>query len=354
MTANATTTTRSWKSRLAHAGKRLLQGIGILLLAVLLAGLVYQLVASLIDERRYPAPGKLVKVKDTQLHVYCLGSGTPTVLLETGLGGFGLQFQSLMSKIGGFARVCAFDRPGAGWSDRIAGVQTAEQEATLFYKALQLLGEKGPYVVMGHSMGGLYAQAFARLYRKQVVGMVLIDSSAQDQKLRMPQALLKSGDQTLMMLRIGQVGTPFGLPRLLQVGDKLTQGIPYSPEVRQAVIARYNTYSFWGGMLDAYKASDLITSIPGPKPDFGDLPLVVLTHGEKMADMPPEQLPPGLTKDVLQQADDIWMQLQREHAKMSSRGELVVAEKSGHGIPSDQPELVLESLQKVIAMAAGK
>ncbi len=361
MTANTTTITRSWKSRLAHAGKRLLQVIGILLLVLLIAGLVYQFVASRIDERRYPAPGKLVKVEGTQLHVYCVGSGTPTVLLETGRGGFGFLWQPLMSRISGFARVCAFDRPGTGWSDRIAGVQTAEQEAALFYRALQLLGEKGPYVVMGNSLGGLYSQAFARLYRDQVVGMVLIESSAQDWNLRMPQAILKSSlkskEQTLMMLRVGQVGTPFGLLRLLRVGDKVTrfEGLPYSPEVRQAVISRYNMYSVCGGLLDVYKASALMMSIPGPKPDFGDLPLVVLVAGKKkMADTPQAQIPKDLTKDVLQQADDIWMQLQQEHAKMSSRGELVVAEKSGHLIHSNQPELILESLQKVIAMAAEK
>ena len=106
--------------------------------------------------------------------------------------------------------------------------------------------------------------------------------------------------------------------------------------------------------MDVYKASDLMMSIPGLKPDFGDLPLVVLVAGKKMADTPQEQIPRDLTKDVLQQVDDIWMQLQQEHAKMSSRGELVVAEKSGHLMHRDQPELILESLRKVIAMAEEK
>lgn len=307
--------------------------------------------ASRVDEGRYPPPGQLVEVQNTRLHVYCLGAGNPTVLLESAEGDIGIQFQPLMSKIAKFARVCTYDRPGTGWSDSVPGVQTAEESATLFHEALQIIGEQGPYVVTGHSIGGVYSQAFARLYRSEVVGAVLIDSVSQDMVLRMPPQTFANFRQASKLFRVLQIGTPLGLPRLIGVG-KVTGGASgLSKETKLAIESRFYTYSIWGELVDALQAAERMSSIPGPKSDFDDLPLIVLVRDENVIYA---RRPNGLSLDVLQQGEQAWLELQREHAQMSSRGELILAENSDHYIYLDRPELVLESLQRVISMATGQ
>ena len=334
------------KHNLANIGKWLLRILGFLLPA----GLAYQFVMTKMDEARYPPPGQLVSVQNTRLHVYCMGSGSPTVLLEAAEGDIGVQFQPLMVEIAKFARVCTYDRPGTGWSDPMPELQTAEESATLFHDALQILGENGPYVVAGHSIGGVYTQAFAKLYRSEVVGVVLIDSVSQDVVLRMPPELFAGQRQALTLLRICQVTTPFGLPRLIGLG-KVAESSGLSEEMRLTVESTVYKYPACGELVKALQSAERMSSKSSPKPDFGDLPLIVLIRDETVIYAKP---PKGLSLDLIREGEQIWKQLQEEHAHMSTRGELIVAEGSGHYIYLARPDLALESLKRVIAMAVRK
>lgn len=346
MKENQVQPSRSWKRGLANIGKWVLRILGLLLVA----GLAYQFVMAKMDEARYQPPGQLVSVQNTRLHVYCMGSGSPIVLLEAAEGDIGVQFQPLMIEIAKFARVCTYDRSGTGWSDPTSGLQTAEESATLFHAALQILGENGPYVVAGHSIGGVYTQAFAKLYRSEVVGMVLIDSVSQDMVLRMPPELFAGQRQALTLLRICQVATPFGLPRLIGLG-KVTESSGLSEETRLIVESTVYKYPACSGLVKALQSAEQMSSISSPKPDFDDLPLIVLIRDENVIYAKP---PKGLSMDLVREGEQIWKQLQEEHAHMSTRGELVVAEGSGHYIYLARPDLVLESLQRVIVMVVRK
>jgi hypothetical protein len=180
--------------------------------------------------------------------------------------------------------------------------------------------------------------------------MVLIDSVSQDMALRMPPAVFAGQRQALTLLRLCQVTTPFGLPRLLGLG-KVEEASGLSSATRLALEATVYTYHACSELVKALQAAESMLSTPGPKPDFGNLPLIVLVRDEKVIYA---KNPGPLSSEENQQAEQTWLELQREQAHMSNRGELRVAENSAHYIYLDRPDLVLESLRRVIDMAANR
>ena len=150
-------------------------------LAVAAVGGGFETVLEFRDAKTYPAPGQLVDVGGHRLHLHCTGSGTPTVILEPGLGGASSDLAWLVPAVAQDSRVCVYDRAGRGWSDA-TGQQDGPQDAAHIARDLHTLLDRahvpGPYVLAGHSFGGLYVQTFAARYPDQVAGLVLLDSTA--------------------------------------------------------------------------------------------------------------------------------------------------------------------------------
>jgi pimeloyl-ACP methyl ester carboxylesterase len=130
------------------------------------------------DATANPRPGQLIDVGGHRLHLYCTGAGSPTVVLEPGLGGASLDMTSIAAAVARDSRVCVYDRAGRGWSDAADGPQDAAQTTTDLHTLLDRAHIPGPYVLAGHSFGGLYVLSFAAQYPDQVAGMVLLDSTA--------------------------------------------------------------------------------------------------------------------------------------------------------------------------------
>ena len=131
-----------------------------------------------LDARAYPMPGQLVDVGGHRLHLHCTGSGSPTVVLEPGLGGASSDLGWVPPAVARDSRVCVYDRAGRGWSDAAEGPQDAARIAADLHTLLERAEVPGPYVLAGHSFGGLYVQTFAANYPDQVAGLVLLDSTA--------------------------------------------------------------------------------------------------------------------------------------------------------------------------------
>lgn len=336
-----TPTNKAEPSRLRRASRLLaLWLLGLLGLA-LLTGAIYQYLSVRRDDRNYPAPGRLIDVDGSIVHLLCMGEGSPTVLLDAGAGSFSLEFIPLMREVSVFTRVCAHDRPGFGWSDPIAK-HTAEQVAGHLHAALVAAGEGPPYVVAGHSLGGVYARAFADEYRDEVTGMLLIDASGDDQSLRFPAKFTE--ESVPYALWACRLGNPFGIYRALEIPEKEMAGINMAEEFRPMFISRLHTNQFCASLLDLDMKALTSRHIPY---DFGDLPLIVLVHGVGMDATPADALPEGFTVEMMREAEQTWQQIQLEHARMSTRGELIVARESGHHIHLDQPDLVVESLRRL-------
>ena len=158
--------------------------VGLLALAVI--GAVYQAVATEMDQRAYPPPGEMVDVGGYRLHINCVGQGSPTVILESGLGNMSVDWANVQPEVAKTTRVCAYDRAGTGWSEPGPEPRDPQQIAHELHTLLGNAGIDGPYVLVGQSFGGLYVRMYAARYPKEVEGMVLVDASHPDMWTRLP------------------------------------------------------------------------------------------------------------------------------------------------------------------------
>jgi pimeloyl-ACP methyl ester carboxylesterase len=147
-------------------------------LAIASVGGGYQTVRESLEAKAYPPPGQLIDVGGHRLHLYCTGSGSPTVVLEPGHGGSSSDFGWITPAVARETRVCVYDRAGRGWSDAANSPQDGAHIAADLHTLLNRAHVPGPYVLAGHSFGGLYIQSFAAQFPDQVAGMVLLDSTA--------------------------------------------------------------------------------------------------------------------------------------------------------------------------------
>lgn len=143
-------------------------------------GAMYETAAAVHDHHRYRAPGALYDVGGHRLHLVCEGEGSPTVVLENGLGEVSADWIRIGTEVARTTRVCAYDRAGQGWSDDVHGAQDALAIATDLHTLLARAGEQGPFLLVGHSAGGPYVMTFAAHHPNDVAGMVLLDSMSPD------------------------------------------------------------------------------------------------------------------------------------------------------------------------------
>ena len=327
-------------------------GIFVLLLA---SGGVYQAVGAARDRRRFPPPGRLVRVNKRLMHIRVTGEGTPTVLFESGMGASCLSWTQVQPQVAQFSRAVSYDRAGHGWSDPAHEPRTAQHIAQELHALLNAGGVPGPYVLVAHSFGGYVSRAFAHLYPDELVGMVLVDSihpaeweKPTREQLRMIRAglqyawiaswLARLGLVRLCLARVAQ-GSPgmartaasaFGASVSLAVqriaGEIRKLPAPIFPVIR----------GFWSHPKNFISLGQHVAALPisaaqaAAVNSLGDLPLVVLSgdhHAAPYAD---------------------W---QRDLAQLSARGVQIVAGESGHWIHLDRPELVTRVIREVVSAA---
>jgi len=223
----------------------------IVLLALASVGGGYQTIGEAVDAQASPMPGQLIDVGDHRLHLYCTGSGSPTVVLEAGGGAMAADLERVSTPVADDTRVCVYDRAGRGWSESAQTAPHGIQIATDLHALLQRAQAPGPYVVAGHSFGGLYAQTFAARYPTEVAGMVLIDSTAPN------AAAAEYADRPFVLDRVFA---------LVSASAQLGLGHLFGATPRD-LLSTMHEYADAG---DAVKQAASLT-------DFGDKPLFVLT-----------------------------------------------------------------------------
>jgi pimeloyl-ACP methyl ester carboxylesterase len=167
---------------------RPLLGLIVALLALAVAGVIYQAIATKLAERAYPPPGEMVDVGGYSLHINCVGQGSLTVVLDGGSGEMSASWVLVQQEVSGTTRVCSYDRAGMGWSEMGPEPRDAKQISSELHTLLSKSGIEGPYVLVGHSFGGLYMQTYAARYPDEVAGVALVDSSQPDQFSHQPVA----------------------------------------------------------------------------------------------------------------------------------------------------------------------
>jgi pimeloyl-ACP methyl ester carboxylesterase len=153
------------------------------LLVALVVGAIYQAIATEVDQRAaFPGPGEMVEVGDHRLHLNCVGQGNPTVVLDGGWGYTSVEWSGwVLPEVANHTRVCAYDRAGMGWSEPGPSPPDATRVASQLHALLRAADEEGPYVLVGHSLAGLYSRIYAERYPEEVAGMVLVDSTHPNQ-----------------------------------------------------------------------------------------------------------------------------------------------------------------------------
>lgn len=246
--------------------------VGIFVLAS--TGVIYQVFATQSDQRNYPAPGQLVDVGGYRLHIYCVGQGSPTVILEAAADMMSADWGWIQPEIAKHTRVCAYDRAGMGWSEPGPQPRDARQISTELHALLTNAGIAGPYILVGHSAGGLYVRMYAAQYAEEVIGMVLVDPGHPDMTARIPALeAQKAGDTQLVGTM--RVLSYLGIPRLLGIGTNNAAGLP--SEQTAEVNAFVSTPRHWAtilALIDATPATYDEVRVTG---SLESRPLVVLS-----------------------------------------------------------------------------
>ena len=171
---------RSLARRVLRLVRNVLAGTLALLVGAMAAGAVYEAVASTQDAMRYPPPGRMVDVGGYQLHLLCMGQGTPTVLLDAWSGGWSAEWEPVQPLVAARTRVCAWDRAGSGWSDLGPHEHTPLAYTTELDSLLQSADIDGPYVLVAASYAGRVARLYTSRHPDQVLGVVFVDAVHED------------------------------------------------------------------------------------------------------------------------------------------------------------------------------
>lgn len=314
--------------------------MGLLILAVALGGLTWIAGAWAKSQlaQAHPAPGRLVDVGGYDLHLHCLGEGSPTVVVEAGLNDFSLQWSSVQTEISQFTRVCVYDRAGFGWSEPSPQARTVATMVTELHTLLTNAGINGPLVLAGHSFGGIVVREFARQHPEAVAGLVLVDSAHEQHFERVP-AFAALTEATVQQFR--QLATLSGLG-LMALSPEQIPARGLEGEALEAYRARLATTDYFNA---AANESQAFLAEFGTAPDeiagLGNLPLIVLTRGR------PDPLP-NLSAQENAGYEETWQQMQIELAGLSSNSTQRIAEHSGHYIQLDEPELVIETVRQLV------
>jgi pimeloyl-ACP methyl ester carboxylesterase len=253
--------------------------VSIFIFVLAIAGMIYQTAATESDQRKYPPPGVLVNVGGYKMHIYCMGEGSPTIILDHVGGGSSVDWALIQPKLAEHTRVCAYDRAGYGWSDYNPAPRTLEQQVNELHGLLAGANEQGPYILVGHSYGARVDRVFAAKYPDEVTGMVLMDAGVLYDDPRYPAQTLLEFESENKMIRTVRWLAPFGLVRLLQpMMANPTFDLP--EEARLANTSFAGTSRYWQSLNDqtnvlsmAFKEERSVTSL-------GDIPLLVLISTE--------------------------------------------------------------------------
>ncbi len=328
---------------------------GLALLSVAGAGALYQLIGARRSARTCAPPGTMIDVGGYRLHVVCAGHGAPAVVLESGIAASSLSWSHVMPEVATFTQACAYDRAGLAWSDVSGRPVTFADLVGNLRTMLANAAIPPPYVLAGHSFGCFLVSAYAARFPDDVAGLVLIDAPAASewrQPSRQTARLLWGG---IHLSRIGGLLAHLGVVRACLA--LLTGGAPRAPktfvkifgptaaatlerlvgevrklppEIHPMVQAHWCQPKCFRAMADHLRILQDAAVFVATLRALPDVPLVAISSGE---------LPPDRVEE------------HRQLARLSSRGQHIVARKSGHWIQFDEPELIVEAIRSVVARA---
>ena len=305
---------------------RWLVRVVVLVVGLILAGTIYESVSEASDIQAYPPLGQMVDVGGYRLHLNCTGTGSPTVVIDAGLGGWSLPWNAVQEEVAKTTRVCTYDRAGMGYSEASSLPRNAQQFAYELHTLLERANVEGPYVLVGHSLGGLTVRIFAYDYPTEVAGLVLIDSMSPGQMTQPPAEIAPQTSYQPSAFSLPFFLGRIGLVRLLAEPLGLIQHLP--AETQPAYAAFAVTPQTAQTFVDEFSNVQVSLAQADAVSSFGDSPLIVLTAA------------------LNQQAN--WQTMQTELLLLSSNSQQMMVD-SGHEIETDQPEAAVAAIVTMVA-----
>lgn len=308
-------------------------------------------------------PGKLVDIGGYRLHLNCTGKNGPTVVLIPGGGDFSFDWGLIQPEVSRFARVCSFDFAGSAWSDPGPTPRTMRQDAFELHTLLKAAKIKGPYVLVGHSLGGLLTRVYADTYPSEVAGIVLVDSTHEDTTLffqgkpvRMRQLARKVSVPPVQTMKTSPP-KPATREQIEQFENQLKKsGPPKLGTTFQKLPASNQAMRVWAlsqpprtSGSEGFLAEELQSMYDArAKQSFplGDRPLIVLIPKFEYGKTPFE-----LSEEEWKKIVDEKRQQKLEFTNLSHNSKLITAETTSHHIQIEQPQLVIEAIHAVFEAA---
>ncbi|HVN01242.1 MAG TPA: alpha/beta fold hydrolase [Caulobacteraceae bacterium] len=317
--------------------------VGLVLVAVA-GGAAYEATSRAKARESYPPPGRLVDLGGRRLQLDCRGEGSPVVVFQSGLDAMGsLSWSRVHDDVAKVTRACAYSRAGLMWSDPSPWRFSAGGAADDLHQALLVAGERPPYVLVAHSLGGPYALVYAHRYAFEIAGLVLVEASHPDQAARLDAAAGRSIRPESSQLALGDALAWTGLVRLVTARD------PFGPPGTPAAVAGPGR-AYLPSSVHALRAeTDAVPATLAAAradTDLGDLPLIVLTRGTSAAPSG-VKLPPGAAARI----DAAWRALQDDETHWSTRGRHEVVADATHYIQFDRPDAVVDAVRDVVRQA---
>jgi pimeloyl-ACP methyl ester carboxylesterase len=288
--------------------------------ALALIGRVHEVIAGHRTLIACPMTGVRVDAGGYQLFLNCTGQGSPAVILESGATDSSRQWAKIQPEIAPTTRACSYDRAGFGWSDPSPMPRSARQMATELHTGLVKAGIPPPYVLVGHSFGGLITQIFTGLYPDEIAGVVLDDSVHPEEVAKFPDHFPRSP----VLAKLLRLTTPLGLPRFFGWCDA-TAACPDCVKYTSTVLAEYDEYP------ESHTQAASSTKL-------GNRPLAVLAHDPAV----------GLSGQPDDAFESAWTAWQQDLARQSTNSSLKIAAGIGHEIQNDQPQLVINTILRMV------
>ena len=344
-----------------------------LVIALSVAGYLYQTIGTYRDKKTYPAPGQLVTVDGHKMHITRTGEGSPSVILDAGTGSFSAMWFTVTDEAAKFSSVYAYDRAGQGWSEESPLPRTAINMAHELHTLLANAEVPKPYIMVGHSLGGSIAQVYANLYPNDVFGLVLVDAGHEDTVKRVAEHHLSFKRCLTGFTIVDHSGKnpeptkPFSERALLWLTS-----FPISQKIAELTgIQRLYLQSFYAHPGNAqYEVSPaMCTRLLAPSTfrttsqeiaHYGDSASQLTQLENHLANKPMIVIGNGrgffynhlchthMTLPEMEFNNEIWFPLQKELAAKSTKSKLIIAQESGHRIQDTEPKLVVDAIKELV------
>jgi pimeloyl-ACP methyl ester carboxylesterase len=290
---------------------------------------------------RSKPPGQTYQVNGHQMRIACTGSGSPTIVLDAGLGNDGLIWGGVQPALAKTTRVCSYDRAGFGWSDALPPPRDADHIADELHGLLAAAKIDGPIVLMGHSIAGMYIRDYATRYPAEVAGLIFVDGSTplQEQNPAFKAAFAKKPFDWIQTLQRRALFS-MGIPRLSGACSRGFPGFDARAARLQAEDLCHLQWNAIDAEMESFDRSGMETVHTGP---YGALPVLIFSQDTAKATAGDE--PPDVAK--------AWNQMQEDLKKLSTRSRRIIAKGSTHYVQLDRSELIEREVPLFIEQIRG-